>query len=319
MKPPRAIKVPLVSVVMANYRGARFLEESVRSVLDQSIENLELIVSDDGSDDASIEIIKKIALEDRRICLITGTGNTGPAATRNRALKTATGEWIAIVDSDDLMRRDRFELLIELGDANACDIVADDLTYFGDTEIQKEGTLLRAANRQVSQFVTADLLIETEIQGSGLPRLGYLKPLIRHSALKGMIYDETLRVGEDFDLLLRLLLRGANLFVTSESYYLYRRHSASISHRLSERKVSAMMAAQQALEGGDIPARTQRLLHLRRKALENLLAYQELVVRIKQRDLAGTAHSLIRRPALIKDLLQSVAENLTRRMRTAST
>jgi len=325
LKPPGKMAVPLISVVMANYRGARFLEESVRSVLAQSVSSLELIVSDDGSDDASAEIVSRIAREDRRVRLLTGTGNTGPAATRNRALATATGEWIAIVDSDDLMQRDRLELLVKLGETHTCEIIADDLTYFGSDEIPAGRTLVHAASRPIPQFVSADLLIETEVHGSGLPRLGYLKPLIRRSALDGMTYNDALRVGEDFDLLLRLLLKGAKLFVTQESYYQYRRHSGSISHRLSEDKVSAMIAAQRALEGDDIPAKTQKLLHQRLASLENLLAYERLVVRIKQRDLAGATRSLIKRPALVKDLLQSLAENLARRvserrsMRTAST
>ncbi|RFC65755.1 glycosyltransferase [Mesorhizobium denitrificans] len=304
---------------MANYRGARFLEESMCSVLAQSVKNLELIVSDDGSDDTSVEIAKRIAREDKRVRVLTGAGNTGPAATRNRALAIARGEWVAIVDSDDLMQRDRLELLIKLADAHACNIVADDLTYFGDDETPAGRTLLRTAARTVPQFVSADLLVQTEIQGSGLPKLGYLKPLIRRSALDGMKYNEALRVGEDFDLLLRLLLKGKKLLVTQESYYQYRRHSNSISHRLSEEKVFAMIAAQRALEGGDIPAATRKALHRRLKALENLLAYERLVVLIKQRNISGATRSLIKHPALLKDLLQSVAENLARRMRPAST
>jgi len=314
LNPTKRSATPLVSVIMANYRGARFLEESICSVLAQSISNLELIVSDDGSDDSSVEIASRMAREDSRVRVLTGKGNTGPAATRNRALEVATGEWIAIVDSDDLMQRDRLEMLVKWGDSHACNIVADDLTYFGDEEMPAGRTLFRAASKPVPKFVSADLYIQAEIQGSGLPRLGYLKPLIRHPALAGTTYNEALRVGEDFDLLLRLLLKGEKLFITQESYYQYRRHSSSISHRLSEEKVEAMIAAQRDLESADVPVHTQKFLHLRRNSLEHLLAYERLVLQIKQQDLAGAARSLMKRPALVKNLFQSLTESFTRRI-----
>ncbi|MGC4024050.1 MAG: glycosyltransferase [Mesorhizobium sp.] len=289
------------------------------SVLAQSAKNLELIVSDDGSDDASVEIAKRIASKDERVHVLTGAGNTGPAATRNRALVAAKGEWVAIVDSDDLMQRDRLELLVKWGDAQACNIVADDLTYFGDENLPAGRTLFGVAGRSIPHLVSTDLFIQTEIQGSDLPRLGYLKPLIRRSALNGMGYNEALRVGEDFDLLLRLLLKGEKLFVLQDSYYQYRRHNGSISHRLSEEKVAAMIAAQHALDTADMLPDTRKLLNLRLKTLENLLAYEGLVKRIKQHDISGAVRSLIERPALVKDLFHSLTENLTRRARMAST
>lgn len=314
MKRVRTTGAPLVSVVMANYQGERFLEESMRSVLAQSVASLELIVSDDGSTDGSTGIAARIAREDARVRVLTGTGNSGPGATRNRALAAARGDWIAIVDSDDLLHRDRLKALIELAEAHDCTIAADDLAFFGGDGEGAGGTLLRTARRKVPEIITADIFIETEIQGSGLPRLGYLKPVIRRDALQGLRYNEALRVGEDFDLLLRLLIGGNRLVLSRDAYYQYRRHSSSISHRLSAEKVMAMISAQDALTGkaGSLTPETASLLERRRKALDTLLAYERLVSDIKQRDIAGAVRALLAHPELAMNLAQSLSERLSR-------
>lgn len=307
------IEVPLVSVIMANYRGERYLAASIQSVLEQSIEELELIVSDDGSDDASVEIASRAAQRDKRVRLIAGTGNTGPGATRNRALAAARGEWIAIVDSDDLMKPERLRSLIDLADARGCEIAADDLTYFGK-DMENGQTLFGKSGQNLPDIISTNTFIETEIEGSKLPKLGYLKPVIRRAALNGLNYDESLRVGEDYDLLLRLLLSGARMIVTPDSYYEYRRHGSSISHRLSEAKVAAMISAHKRLaeNAHDLPLETKKLLSLRLQGLEKLLAYERLVARIKQRDLTGAAQSLLARPSLTGALARSLAERLSR-------
>jgi succinoglycan biosynthesis protein ExoO len=99
-------------------------------------------------------------------------------------------------------------------------------------------------------FVSAADLIRS---GAGRsPALGYLKPVIRADLLGELRYDEAVRIGEDQDLLLRILLRDANFWVVPTPWYLYRRHRGSISHRLSSDEVTRMIDSQRrllALEG----------------------------------------------------------------------
>src|SRR5437870_3813972 len=89
-----------VSIVVANYNGERFIDEAIRSVIDQSLRGLEIIISDDASTDASVQIVKNLGAQDSRVRLIESAMNAGPAAARNRALELATGRWIAIMDCD---------------------------------------------------------------------------------------------------------------------------------------------------------------------------------------------------------------------------
>src|SRR5690349_15170245 len=104
-----------ISVIVANYNGEKFLADAIRSVCNQSLRNIEVIVSDDASTDSSVQIIKALAAEDSRIRLIESGVNGGPAAARNRALDIARGRWISVLDSDDLMHPDRLLWLTEEG------------------------------------------------------------------------------------------------------------------------------------------------------------------------------------------------------------
>lgn len=92
---------PKVTVMMSSYNSADFLEMAVRSMLDQTWRNLELIVTDDCSSDDSREILKAIAAKDPRLVVIENTENHGTYGNRNRMLEVCTGDFITVHDSDD--------------------------------------------------------------------------------------------------------------------------------------------------------------------------------------------------------------------------
>lgn len=106
----------LVSIIMPSYNTARFIEESIRSVLAQTYENWELIIVDDCSSDNTDEVVAKI--EDNRIRYYKNEKNSGAAVSRNRALKEARGKWIAFLDSDDLWMPEKLEKQIRFMEDN---------------------------------------------------------------------------------------------------------------------------------------------------------------------------------------------------------
>ena len=91
----------LVSVVMPAYNAAATLEASMRSVLEQSHAELELLVIDDCSSDDSLAIAQRIASQDSRVLVLHLDVNAGVAAARNAGIQAAGGDWIAFLDSDD--------------------------------------------------------------------------------------------------------------------------------------------------------------------------------------------------------------------------
>ena len=107
-------KKPLVSVVIPNYNGEKFVEQTIQSALRQTYDNVELILVDDKSTDGSLAILRNWREKDKRIRLIEKQTNTGVALTRNAGIDAAKGEYIALLDNDDLWEEDKIERQVEL-------------------------------------------------------------------------------------------------------------------------------------------------------------------------------------------------------------
>lgn len=100
----------LISVVMPAFNAAQTIENSIQSVLAQSLGDLELLVVDDCSTDNTVQIVRKLALEDYRIRLIQSEHNSGsPATPRNIGISNAQGRYVAFLDSDDSWSQGKLE------------------------------------------------------------------------------------------------------------------------------------------------------------------------------------------------------------------
>ena len=124
----------LVSVIMPAYNSARTLEDAASSVLEQTYENIELLIADDDSSDDTSEICQALASKDSRVHVITNTSNQGALKTRLKAIREAKGEWIAFLDSDDLWKPDKLSKQLALRNDTGCDLV-----YTGSSFIDENG------------------------------------------------------------------------------------------------------------------------------------------------------------------------------------
>lgn len=95
----------LVSIITPCYNGEEFLRETIHSVIAQTYANWEMLIVDDGSKDSSAEIIKEYALKDGRIRFLQQE-NAGSAAARNNGIRNSRGQYIALLDADDLWKPD---------------------------------------------------------------------------------------------------------------------------------------------------------------------------------------------------------------------
>jgi succinoglycan biosynthesis protein ExoO len=303
---------PHLSVLMANYQAGEKIVPALRSVLGQSMGELEVIVIDDASGDDTLTHVRDMMSADARIRLVANPLNRGPAHCRNQAIAAARGEWIAIVDSDDIIHPERFERLLALAGQSRAGIVADDLLLFH--EDKSPPRLMLGGQRRGSFTVSPRDWVLGGLDGT--PALGYLKPVIRSDLLRDTRYDESLRIGEDYDFVLRLLLRGAHMVVVPEPFYLYRRHSQSISHRLSVADMQAMVVRQDALVAriGSIPTDLAAAFSRRRRVLTSGLSYEQLVASIKNRQAGAALSHVVREPAHLMRLWRSFAEGRSRRL-----
>src|SRR5262249_36083521 len=278
---------PTVSVIMANYNGAAHLAGAIRSIQEQSLRDLEIIVSDDASSDDSVRIVTELMAEDPRIRLVRGERNGGPAAARNRALLLTKGEGIAVIDSDDLLHPHRVTTLVELARPDKAHIVTGNVVEFGRSGSKPPRPLLSGRWARKPFWVGICRYIQlNHFYGRG-PALGYLKPLFRKTILTGptAYYDETLRIAEDYNLVLRLLYAGRQMRVYPLPLYFYRKHSASISHRLNETALEALKATDVRFLG-KISCENQPVAEAvkrRMKSVETALAFEKLLNALKSR------------------------------------
>src|SRR5262245_58703301 len=125
---------PLVSVMMVTYNHAKYIAEAIRSVLDQTHTDLELVIVDDGSTDATPEVIA--SFQDPRIVSIRQP-NQGPSAATNRALAASRGRFVANMSGDDVSCPDRLGRQLErYGQGPPC------LLFSAVDFIDEEGQLL---------------------------------------------------------------------------------------------------------------------------------------------------------------------------------
>ncbi|WP_206245185.1 glycosyltransferase [Novosphingobium terrae] len=279
---------PRVSIVIANYNGERYLAAAVKSALQQSISDIEILIADDLSNDGSPAIALALAANDPRVHFIASTRNSGPAGARNRAIAQARGDWIAIFDNDDLMHPLRIETLIEAADRYCADIVSDDLLVF-DNQLGSEAKRFLEHPEADGPFELTPLryFSQTVMYGKK-PNLGFLKPIIRHSALKAarLRYDERLRIAEDDDLIIRALAAGLRYWVIPTLTYFYRKHAQSISHRTSIADLEAMVAASSRIDRlfPSADAATRRAIAQRSAATQDAAAFEHFLDAARKRD-----------------------------------
>ncbi len=102
-----------VSIIIANFNGENYLLTCLNSVIKSSYKNYELILVDDGSTDKSIEIIEEFLKKDKRVKLLKNAQNLGAAASRNKAIKIASGKYIVFLDNDTEVTRNWLNKIIE--------------------------------------------------------------------------------------------------------------------------------------------------------------------------------------------------------------
>ena len=116
-------KMPTISVVMPAYNMERFLAEAVRSVMAQTMTDWELLIIDDCSSDETCAIARGFEAEDSRIRLYRNESNLGVAKTRNRGFELCRGEYVALLDSDDVWLPEKLEKQLALARETGAEIV----------------------------------------------------------------------------------------------------------------------------------------------------------------------------------------------------
>lgn len=148
-----------VSVITPAYQAARFLEETIKSVQAQTFPAWEMIIVDDCSIDDTYALALRIAEKDERIKVLRNEKNSGVAATRNKALDAATGEYIAFLDSDDLWLPQKLEKQVEFMDTGQYVLTYTNYQKFNSETGERNNKVIRAPATMTAKRIYGDTSI----------------------------------------------------------------------------------------------------------------------------------------------------------------
>jgi glycosyltransferase involved in cell wall biosynthesis len=208
--------VPRVSIITGTYLQERYIIETVKSVLAQTYSDFEHIVMDDGSPDNTAVVLEPHMSRIRYF----RQENQGNVASRNNALQYATGEYIAILDGDDIWRPEKLRRQVEMLDAHK-DV---GLTYTGAQEMDEEGVVdSKILVKDISDDPLRHLLVGNAIAFSSI--------VFRREVLdSGFIVDPRLNLVGDRFLSMQVALQGRRLVCIPEPLLLLRTHSESMRY-----------------------------------------------------------------------------------------
>lgn len=210
---------PKISVLLAAYNSAETVAAAIRSVLEQTEQSYELLVIDDGSSDKTAEVADEFARQDARVRVIRMAQNGGQSKALNHGIALARGRWTATLDADDRYHPKRLAALIEAGDRQGVDLVAENLflvdgatgSVVGSAFDPAEGPRRLTVNDLVPDIFAAkfDIVIT--------------KPAFRTDFLRqhGLRYYENTKFAQDFLILVDFFAAGGRAWLLPEPFYYY--------------------------------------------------------------------------------------------------
>lgn len=214
----------LVSVIIPVYNRADYLPECMASVRNQSYQDLEILIIDDGSTDGTLELCKQYQKEDSRIRLIAAD-HGGVSSARNRGLDEATGEYIFFVDSDDVIHPQLIQTLLEsLVQTGAAIAGTKPLPVLLDQWDQVPLLILQSGTAAETSYKTPEETIHDFFYG--LSPLGVIGGvMLRKDHIGQTRFHTDLSIGEDFYFVYQNLIKGADAVFLKQRWYYYRCHS----------------------------------------------------------------------------------------------
>lgn len=222
----------VISVIMGVYNpkdSLRF-ENAVKSILNQSFKDLELIIYDDGSSKPARDLIKRIAALDRRITLISGKTNRGLAYALNECLKVSSGEYIARMDDDDVSLCNRFEKQLDFLKQNP------DCSWVGSSALLADSGGVWGVREVKAMPIKKDYLFNSPyihpsvvFKKSALESLGGYSVSARHSG------------AEDYELFMRMQSKGYKGLNITSPLIIYFEDASSYKKRTFKRRLSELV------------------------------------------------------------------------------
>ncbi len=207
----------LISVIVPVFNAEKYVNRCIDSILNQTYENLEVILVNDGSSDGSIKICEKWQKLDSRVKLISQE-NAGVSAARNKGIETATGDYVSFVDNDDWLRPEMYKNLVKQATKDNADLTFCKFINV-DTAYNREN--INEINLTPENLKHPEFFFLKNRKGNNLSGIiGCCnRILIKKDMLKKLKFDESLKFGENIVFVLNLVKNAKKISVVDE--YLY--------------------------------------------------------------------------------------------------
>ena len=204
----------LVSVIIPYYRKKHYILRTLKSVINQTYKNLEIIIIYDDTEKNDLKLIKKMISMDKRIKLIINKKNIGAGKSRNKGIKISKGSYIAFIDADDIWLKNKTKLQLALMKKRKLDF-----THTNYSIINKKNKQL--SNRAARDFMDVkDLITSCDI---GLSTVMIKKNILSSNSFSG------LKTKEDFVLWLKLLSKNIKIYGINKNLVFWNKNFNSLS------------------------------------------------------------------------------------------
>ncbi|MBR3683781.1 MAG: glycosyltransferase [Lachnospiraceae bacterium] len=278
----------MISVIIPIYNTGKYLEKCIESVLNQTYTDLEVILVNDGSTDNSLDICREYEKKDPRVILISQE-NKGISAARNAALKAAKGDIFSMVDSDDYLEPEMFELMLDKMNEQDADIVA--CNYRKVYENPKDNPSCDEEESESVHVYDGKEAVKQLMEGKNATRLIVAHCKIYKKHLFEQVFYPEGKVHEDEFVTYLLIYKSKRVVFFEKKLYNYMQRQGSIMSEIANVKLSvfdksdALYERVRYFEDGD-----EELFVLAvRRYLEEYLKVLRLYVRSKGRTSVGVS------------------------------
>ena len=211
------MKNPKISVVMPAFNQEKFIQTSIESIINQTYQNFEFLIINDGSSDKTLEIIEKFKKKDERIILIN-RNKGGLAACLNQGISLSKGQYIARMDADDIALPERLNVQLNyLVNNPTIDLVGSNIIYFSDNKVNGVSDFKLNSNKKL-KFYTSTI---------GLPHPTWM---VRSNFYKKFNYSSKSDTVADQDLLTRAC-HSCKLSLLKHPLLFYRVHKENSTYK----------------------------------------------------------------------------------------
>lgn len=229
-------KIPVVSVIVPIYNVELYLERCINSLVNQTLQEIEIILVNDGSIDNSEKIMLELAVKDNRIKTFTKI-NGGLSDARNFGIQHSTGEFLAFVDSDDWIHENMLKKMHELANSNSCEMVICNLQ-----KVNEQGVAFRKLEQmQPNQQEVVDL--HEDFSFFGEISWFACNKIFKRDLFDGIEFTKNLHF-EDISTVPRLVLKSKKIGFCQEYFYQYFEREGSITRNFTSKGLDMFKAIQ---------------------------------------------------------------------------